>query len=229
MRLFIVIPAYNEQETLKKAMQGIKKEVPSAEIIVVDDGSIDRTYDIAVNEKVMVCRHLINRGLGASLATGITCALEEGADIVVTFDADLQHDPKDILALVEPIKKGRADAVIGSRFLNKKDIEDMPLVKKIGNSFLTFFTNSLGHLSISDSQSGLRAFTRKAAERLIIICDRYEVSSEILMILGRNDFRITEVPMRAIYDERSMKKGTTIQSGVQIVIGLLMKRLRIKR
>lgn len=229
MRLFIVIPAYNEQETLQKAMQGIKKEVPSAEIVVVDDGSNDNTYDIAVNEKVMVCRHLINRGLGASLATGITCALEEGADIVVTFDADLQHDPKDILALVEPIKKGRADAVIGSRFLNKKDIEDMPLVKKIGNSFLTFFTNSLGHLSISDSQSGLRAFTRKAAERLIIICDRYEVSSEILMILGRNDFRITEVPMRAIYDERSMKKGTTIQSGVQIVIGLLMKRLRIKR
>ncbi len=229
MRLFIVIPAYNEEETIERAIEGVRKTVPSAGIIVVDDGSKDNTYDIALNEKVTVCRHLINRGLGAALATGITCALEEGADVVVTFDADLQHDPQDIRRLIEPIEKGTADAVIGSRFLSKKDIANMPLVKRIGNSFLTLFTNTLGHVSISDSQSGLRAFNRKAAERLIIICDRYEVSSEIIMILGRNKFRVTEIAMKAIYDERSIKKGTTIMSGIQITIGLLMKKLRIKR
>lgn len=229
MHLIVVIPAYNEEETLKKVIDSVKKAVPSAGIVVVDDGSKDRTYGIAVAEKVIVCRHLINRGLGASLATGITCALEEGADIIVTFDADLQHDAGDISRLIKPIQEGRADAVIGSRFLNKEDLARMPLVKKLGNSFLTFSTNKLGDLAISDSQSGLRAFNRKAAERLIIICDRYEVSSEILMILGRNNFRISEIPMKALYDERSIRKGTTIRSGVQIIAGLMLKKVGLKR
>ncbi len=229
MRLIVVIPAYNEEETLKRVLDSVKKAVPSIPIIVVDDGSRDRTYEVAVAEKVIVCRHLINRGLGASLATGITCALEEGADIIVTFDADLQHDAEDIKRLVKPIQDGLADAVIGSRFLNPDDLARMPLVKKLGNSFLTFFTNLIGNLAISDSQSGLRAFNRRAAERLIIICDRYEVSSEILMILGRNDFRISEIPMKAVYDERSIRKGTTIRSGIQIVLGLLLKKIGLKR
>jgi len=229
MRLLVVIPAYNEEETLKRVLESVKKAAPSAGIVVVDDGSRDRTYEIALSEDAIVCRHLINRGLGASLATGITCALDEGADIIVTFDADLQHDAGDIKRLVKPIQEGRADAVIGSRFLNPDDLARMPLVKKLGNSFLTFFTNLLGNLSISDSQSGLRAFNRRAAERLIIICDRYEVSSEILMMLGRNDFRISEIPMKALYDARSIKKGTTIRSGIQIVLGLVMKKIGIKR
>ena len=229
MHLIVVIPAYNEEETLKKVLDSVKKAAPSAGIVVVDDGSKDRTYSIAAAEKAIVCRHLINRGLGASLATGITCALEEGADIIVTFDADLQHDAEDINRLIKPIRENSSDAVIGSRFLNKEDLARMPLVKKLGNSFLTFFTNKLGDLAISDSQSGLRAFNRRAAERLIIICDRYEVSSEILMILGRNNFRITEIPMKALYDERSIRKGTTIRSGIQIIVGLMLKKVGLKR
>lgn len=228
-KLFVVVPAYNEGETIGRVLAGIMRTVPEAGIIVVDDGSRDNTREVAEKEGAAVCTHIINRGLGAALGTGIRCALLEGADVIVTFDADLQHDPRDINRLVSPITAKKADVVIGSRFLRKEDLKRMPLVKKVGNSLLTAFTNVISGTEITDSQSGLRAFNRKAADRLTIICDRYEVSSEIIAILGLNKFKIVEIPIKALYNKRSIEKGTNIHSGIQIAAGITAKLLGLKK
>ncbi|MFH1786631.1 MAG: glycosyltransferase family 2 protein [archaeon] len=227
--LAIVIPAYNEEASLEAVLNDLKRQVRSAEIIVVDDGSKDKTSQIAKKIGATVCRHVVNRGLGAALATGIQCAIGEGADIIVTFDADLQHEPKDIFRLIKPIQDGTADVVLGSRFLVKRHILLMPHIKRLGNWALTWITNVLAGTNITDSQCGLRAFDRKAAKRLMILCDRYEVSSEIVHELGRHRLKVVEVPIKAIYDERSKIKGTNIGSGFQIFFGLLMKRWGLKR
>lgn len=228
-KLYVVVPAYNEAETIGTVLSGIRKTVPKANVIVVDDGSRDRTCAEAGRNGAEVCTHVINRGLGAALGTGIACALQEGADIIVTFDADLQHDPNDINRMVSPILEKKADVVIGSRFMKKEDLKRMPFVKKVGNSLLTAFTNAVSGTRITDSQSGLRAFDRRAAERLTIICDRYEVSSEIIAILGLNKFKIEEIPIKAIYNKRSIAKGTTISSGIQIAAGITAKILGLKK
>ncbi|MFH1424474.1 MAG: glycosyltransferase family 2 protein [archaeon] len=226
-KLAFVIPAYNEEKTLGLTLDDVKKNFPKAEIFVVDDGSADKTREIAKSKKVHVLQHVINRGLGAALGTGIIAAIAYKADYIVTFDADLQHTGKDVNRLIEPLKKGKADVSLGSRFLDKKDLEMMPAVKRIGNSTLTGITNILAGTKVTDSQSGLRGFTRQAAEKLMIICDKYEVSSEIIYELGKKHLRIVEVPIKAIYYD--VKKGTTIKSGVHIAWSMVLKKIGVKR
>ena len=113
----IVIPAYNEERTIVEVIRGLKQH-GFARLIVVDDGSSDRTGELACQEGVILLRHILNRGLGGALGTGISAALRLGAELIVTFDADGQHDPDDIARLLEPIERGEADVVIGSRMLD---------------------------------------------------------------------------------------------------------------
>lgn len=223
----IVIPAYNEEKTIRTVLSNIKTTGVGSEIIVVDDGSEDKTYELALEEGVFVLRHLINRGLGAAIITGIMAALQTDADIIVTFDADLQHDPNDIEALVKPIINDEADVTIGSRFLHKDSYKEMPFQKVIGNKLLDFFTSLIAGRKISDSQSGLRAFKRESLEGLDIVCDRYAVSSELIVELSKRDLRTIEVPIRARYLQK--KRGTTVISGIGIFFDLLLKKIRLKR
>ncbi len=229
-KLAFVIPAYNEEVSIAQTLREIKRDFPKSEIFVVNDGSKDKTRELAKKEGVHVLTHVINRGLGASLATGIKGALQKSsAGIIITFDADLQHTPADVKKLVKPILNNEADAVIGSRFLSREDLEMMPFTKKVGNYFLTGITNFFSNSRITDSQSGLRALNRKAAGKIQIASDRYEVSSEIIHELEGHRMRIKEVPMKAIYDKRSAAKGTNIKSGVHILFGILSKKIGLKR
>jgi glycosyltransferase involved in cell wall biosynthesis len=229
MKVVIVMPAYNEEKTIKQSLQSLNSGFPGANVVVVNDGSSDKTEEIALKEGAFVASHIINRGLGATLATGINSAIRKNADIIVTFDADLQHSGRDIKNLIEPIQKKRANAVIGSRFLRTEDLEMMPPVTKFGNWFLTGFTNLLAGTKVTDSQSGLRAFDKKAAKVISIVCDRYDVSSEIVYELGRCGMKIEEVPIKALYDERSKRKGTNVREGVKIMHGILLKRLWLRK
>src|SRR3989344_8148116 len=131
MKLIVIIPAYNEEKTIKEVIRSLKEKGYN-DIIVLDDGSKDSTYELASKEKVKVYRHMINRGLGGALNTGITAALKEGADFMITFDADGQHSVDDIPKMIEPLKNGY-DVTIGNR-INEK----MPFVRKIGNIGLDF-------------------------------------------------------------------------------------------
>ena len=137
-RSIIVIPAYNEERSIIAVIRGLKQQ-GFARLIVVDDGSSDRTSELARQEGVILLRHILNRGLGGALGTGISAALRLGAELIVTFDADGQHDPNDIGRLLEPIENGEADVVIGSRML---DPIGMPYPRRLAN-----WTANRRHLS----------------------------------------------------------------------------------
>ena len=123
MKTYVVIPAYNEEQKIGEIIKDVQKMCSS--VIVVDDGSADATYEVARREGAIVLRHLVNRGQGAALQTGITYALRNGADSIVTFDADGQHDTDDIERLIEPILQREADVVLGSRFLELRITESI--------------------------------------------------------------------------------------------------------
>jgi len=221
-KIVVVIPVYNEEKTIGKVIQNLKKEDYN-NIIVVDDGSTDRTYDIVKKEGVSLYRHIINRGLGGALNTGITAALNEGADIIVTFDADLQHDVNDIKKLLYYIEHGY-DVAIGNR-LTKGLNKGMPFIRRIGIRGLDFITYLLFGAYVCDSQSGLRMFNKEAAFKLDIRTNRMEVSSEIIKEIKRNKLKLKEVPIKAIYTDYSLSKGNTVWNGFGIVFKLLLRRI----
>jgi len=223
----IIIPAYNEEKTIQKVLTDIKKTDLDSKIFVVDDGSEDNTYEVAFIEGVYVLRHPVNRGVGAALVTGILAALQTDAEIFVTFDADLQHDPIDITTLINPIINDEAEATIGSRFLQKESREEMPFGKVLGNKILSFFTSLLAGGKTTDSQSGLRAFKREVFEKINLICDRYSIASELIVELSRKGLKTVEVPIMARYPEKN--RGTNIFSGISIFFDLIMKKIKLKR
>lgn len=221
MKTFIVVPAYNEMKTIVSVIRGLKKE-GCKNIIVVDDCSTDETYKLASKEKVILLHHVINRGLGGALGTGIRAALEEGAEIIVTFDSDGQHNPKDIKRVTAQIIKGNADAVIGSRLLDTKGMPWYRVVQNFIGNIVTYF---LFRVWTTDSQSGLRAFSRKAAEKIRIKTNRMEVSSEIIGEIGRNGLRFAEVPIKPIYTEYSLSKGQSLLVGIKTVLKLVLRKI----
>ena len=224
MKLSIVIPAYNEASTIGKVVQQVMSlELPDIqkEVIVVDDGSCDQTGEIARSKGAVVVRHFINRGLGGALGTGIEAALCWAADVVVTFDADGQHSADDITQVIQPVLMDRADVVIGSRML---EAGRMPWERRVANRLANFITSILLGIRTTDSQSGLRAFSRLAAEQIRITANYYEVSTEICGEIERHHLRLTEVPIRSIYTEYSLSKGQGFGVGLKTLFRLLLFR-----
>lgn len=221
MRIFVVMPAYNEESTIAGVMEELFKR--GFNLVVVDDGSSDETYNAAENagrthgDQFHLYKHLLNRGLGGALRTGIEASLIHNADVVVTFDADGQHDPDDIMKVCRPIMDGEADVVIGVR-----DFEHMPGSKKFGNTVMNLITWIFYGMKVNDSQSGLRAFKREAAMILEINARDYGVSSEIVGEIKRHKLRLKEVPMKTIYTDYSMTKGTNLKVGLRILGKLMM-------
>lgn len=212
------MPAYNEETKIGRVIEKLKEHGYN-DIIVVDDGSTDNTYNVAEEKNVIVLHHMINRGLGGALSTGITAALEENADVIVTFDSDGQHNARDIKKLLYYLDNGY-DAVIGNR-INEK----MPFLRRIGNRGLDMITYLLFGAYVHDSQSGLRGFTRKAASLIEIKTNRMEVSSEIIAEIGKNKLKLKEVPITTIYTEYSLSKGNTVWNGFRIAFKLFLKRI----
>jgi len=219
MKTAVVVPAYNEGKVIGSVISDLKKS-GYVHIIVVDDGSADETFRQAKQANVLVFRHKINRGKGAALKTGIEAAKRIGADIVVTFDGDGQHDPNDIDKMIDKIEEGY-DVVLGSRYLLKQHI---PCVRRIGNALADIFTFLLYGIWVTDSQSGLRAYTRKAFDIIDTTSDRYEVESEALRDIKRYNLSYTEVPMHVRYTKYSLTKTTrqSIWSGMLTMMRLLI-------
>lgn len=222
--IYVVMPAYNESKTIKKVIEDLKRR--NLNMVIIDDGSHDKTYKIAKDSisnsyNDSIYRHVINRGLGAALETGIKAALAKGADIIVTFDADGQHDPDDIIPTCKPIIEGKADVVIGTR-----NFEEMPGSKKFGNIVMNMITRTFYGIHVNDSQSGLRAFNRKAAEVLDLYSRGYGVSSEIIGEIKKYDLKVEEVPIKTIYTDYSMSKGTDLKVGLKILAKLIIDLLK---
>lgn len=220
MRIFVVIPAYNEAAVIGQVLRQTLAVTTNA--VVIDDGSRDQTAALANEHGVKVLSHAINRGLGASLATGISFALGQGADVIVTLDADGQHQPSDIPRLVQPIIKNQADVVIGSRLL---DAHGMPWHRQLNNRVANFITWVLFGLKVTDSQSGYRLFSRAAAAKLELKTNRMEISSEIIQEIKRHNLRLMELPIKAVYTDYSLSKGQNFIVGLKTFSKLLLKRL----
>ena len=172
--------------------------------------------------RVVLLRHGINRGLGGALGTGLAYARQHVADYVITFDADGQHAPEDIEGVLAPLVAGKAEAVIGSRLLAPKG---MPWYRVVGNWGLNVFTFLIFGMWTTDSQSGLRGFSRSAMEQIEIRMDRMEVSSEFIKEIRRCRLRFAEVPIRAIYSDYSLAKGQRSVNGFNILLRLVLHRL----
>jgi len=212
MDVWIVMPAYNEERTIGDVLDALRREGYS-KVIVVDDGSTDRTAKRARSKGAVVVSHPRNMGLGAALRSGLEAARKRGADRVVTFDADGQHDPKAVRRLLDALKG--VDIAIGVR-----QHLGIPLHKRVGNFGLNFITYLFSGV-LTDSQSGSRAFNRKALERIKIKSNRYEVSSEIIIQARKLGLKVGEVQVKCFYTTYSKARGTTIASGVRIFWGLI--------
>lgn len=223
MKLIALIRAYNEEKSIGQVIDKVRKYVD--EIIVVDDASTDETYRRAREKGARLFQHAVNQGPGAALATGLKAALSEGADIAVLLDADDQHDPSEIPNLIKPILEGSADTVTGSRFLQ---FQKMPLFRRIGNHFFNFITFLLFGIWSSDTQSGFRAFNRKAMENLKIKTGGMEVASELMAEIKRCKLRLKEVPIKAIYTSYSMSKGQGFSVGLKTLVKIFIYKLNKK-
>ena len=198
----IVIPVHNEAEVIGEVLTETRA-AGDYTVIVVDDGSKDDSFVQASLHDALVLRHRINRGKGAAVKTGIMAANLLESDIVVTMDGDGQHDPVDIKALVAPILENQADAVLGSRTLNRGE---MPVMKKIANYFGNFFTWLFYGIWVSDSQSGFRAYSKYAALIIDTKADKYEYDSKVIREIKTNRLRFAEVPVTTKYTEYSKGK-----------------------
>lgn len=215
-----VIPAYNEEKTVAEAVTGALGIADR--VLVVDDGSDDRTAERAEAAGATVVRHALNRGLGGALGTGIEGALRLGADAILTMDADGQHRPEDAKRVLDRLREGDADFVIGSRMLSP---EGMPFHRRLANRIGNLLTWALFGLAVSDSQSGLRAMTREAAMKIELKTDRMEVSSEFVKEIKEKKLRLAEVPIKAVYTDYSLSKGQSFLTGLRTAAKLILRRL----
>ena len=197
MNITVGIPAYNEEKNIASIIVKLKKIVDT--IIVCNDGSNDSTSEIAKNLGVIVIDHSKNLGYGAGIHSIFRKAREINSDVLVTIDADGQHRIEDIKKVVEPIEKGEADLIIGSRFLDTTQ-KQIPEYRKIGIKLITKVTNSSLKNKITDSQSGFRAYSKNVVSKLNVSDIGMGISTEILIKSSALGFRIAEVPITVLYD-----------------------------
>lgn len=208
-------------KTLPKNIKGITQK----EVIVIDDGSKDQTLKIAKKLGVTVISHHINRGLGGALGTGFEYAKKNNFDALITFDADGQHDPTDMAPVLKPIIENKADFSIGSRLMNPAG---MPWYRIIGIWGLNIFTLLFFWVWTSDSQSGLRAFSKKAIEEITIKSNKMEVSSEFFNEAQVHNLKVIEIPIKSIYTKYSLAKGQKNSNGFKIIWRMIYRRFFAK-
>ncbi len=214
--IVVVIPAFNEVRFIGSVV--LKTLEHSDEVIVVDDGSRDGTPEIAELAGARVIRHQKNLGKGVALNTGFDLVRREYHPLaIVTLDADWQHSPEDLPAVAGPILSGQADLVIGSRYLQKTS--DVPLQRIVGHWGFNMLVNTVSGTSITDSQSGYRAFSPRALECMAFSSSNFSVEFEMQFWAADYDLRVTEVPITICYQDKA--KRSVIGHGLSVLNGIL--------
>ena len=221
-RVMVIVPAYNEGSVIQATVHLLLDA--GYEVVVVDDGSQDET--VAVRElSVVYIRHAVNLGQGAALQTGMTYAYRAGADIAVHFDADGQHDWRQIDRLLAPILDGSADVVFGSRFLRKEDAAQVPWKKRILLRGAILVSWLLTGIRLSDTHNGLRALSRRALEQVHLQENGFAHATEILQRVRECRLRLVEVPITVSYTDYSIRKGQPISNSIEVLFDLILSRL----
>lgn len=214
-KLFVVIPAHNESERILDVINKVKKYTNN--IIVVDDGSTDNTFNIVTNLNVKLLKHIVNLGKGSALRTGCDYAIKLGAEQIIVLDADGQHKPEDIPMFIKALEG--YDIVFGSRTMNN----NMPLILKMGNKFISLLILFLYNVKLFDTQSGYRAFTNNAYKKIRWNANDYSMESEMIANVGKYKLKYNEIIIDTIYHDKY--KGTTAIDGVKVVSNLLWWKL----
>jgi glycosyltransferase involved in cell wall biosynthesis len=224
MNVFIIIASYNEQASTVLTIAKLFTH-GFYNIVLVDDGSLEPLTIKSLSQKVLLIKHPINLGQGAALQTGVEVAKKHGADIVVHFDADGQHEASDIAPLIQPLLENRADVVLGSRFMEgaKSNISfGRKLFLQIARIVNFFFTG----LWLSDAHNGLRALNKAALQKIVLTENRMAHASEILSLIKKHQLRWCEVPVNILYTNYSKQKGQKPVNAIHIFFDLLLKKLK---
>lgn len=194
MKTCVVIPTYNESKTIGDIIKRILAQ--NLEVVVIDDGSKDHTAKIAQEKGAAVIRNLRNEGKGASLIKGFDYALKENFDAVITMDGDGQHLPEYASSFIEEAKRCPGTLLIGNRMLNP---QGMPFIRRLTNSFMSWFLSLIIGQKIADTQCGFRLIKKEILSKLQLKASRYEIETEILIRSSRLGYRIKSIPIDTIY------------------------------
>lgn len=212
MKLVVIVPAYNEEKTIGELILGIPRKISGfdkIEVLVIDDGSQDKTVDFAMNAGAdKIVSHPTNLGMGETFMTGVRNCIAMGADVMVIIDADLQFDPNDIPKLTVPIINNQLDVALGSRWLNQK-VQGIPTRKLIGNKMFTKLISFLAGQKFTDTQSGYVAYSKEALMNLTVV-NQFNFSQEAILDLKFKGFRLGEIPVSVRYFEE--RKSRIVKS-----------------
>lgn len=196
MKVCIVIPAYNESRNIQRIINEINKLKLDLKIIVVDDGSTDETLNLAKDFCAICIANKKNLGKGSSLIKGFDYALNEGFDLIITMDGDMQHLPSDIPNFLDFYQQSKCDILVGNRMLNTKN---MPILRLLTNWIMSIFISSLCKQNIPDTQCGFRLINKEALKKIDFETKRYEIESELLIKAAKKGFRIKSIPINTVY------------------------------
>ncbi|MCD6229154.1 MAG: glycosyltransferase family 2 protein [Candidatus Omnitrophica bacterium] len=212
MKVWVLIPAYNEEDTLGQILEELKKK--SLSVLVVDDGSWDNTSRVAEDKRVVVIRNKRNFGKGLSIKRGIRYLLDkEDFDYLITMDADNQHSPQDLEKFLEEAKKGET-FIIGNRM---DEPRGMPKIRVFTNKLMSWFISKMVKQKIPDTQCGFRLIKRDILEKINIETDKYQIESEILIKAAKRGVRIKSIPIKSIYFKNAKSKINPIMDTIRFL------------
>lgn len=216
MKVIIGIPAFNEENNIGPIVVKLKKKYDH--VVVCDDGSSDMTQTIASSLGAIVVRHEKNLGYGAAIKTIFNESKKIDADVLVTFDADGQHQISEIDTVLKPLSDNKTDIVIGSRFLGTT--KNLPKYRKFGIKTITGLTNTMTGSNLSDAQSGFRAYSKKALNEISLTDSGMGISTEILIKCAKKNMKITEVPITISYENNSHSKEP-LSHGASVIVSTI--------
>ena len=217
---YVVLPAYNEATRIRPVLEDIASK--GYNMVVVNDGSSDNTLEVIKQvkkefpEKIHIFSLMINRGVGIATQTGFEAVLRFNPKYVVSMDSDGQHSADDLDEIIKPLVTGEAEAVIGVR-----PFEDMPKTRSFANSVMNFLTKIFYRVDVSDSQTGFRAITVDALDKISINATGYLISSEFIREINDNNIPFAEVPIQTIYTPETQAKGTNVSVALKILLQMI--------
>jgi len=224
--LYFVIPAYNEAQVIGEVIENLF-ENGFKNIVVVNDGSKDHTKEVVSRYQVVLLNHIINRGQGAALRTGIEFASKQDeCKYIVTYDADGQHRLEDVESMLKTISSQNLDIILGSRFI-KNENENMPLGRWIMLKFATLFLGFVYGLNFTDAHNGLRLFKKECASKILPTIDNFVHASEIPYLIKKNRLNYTEIPVKIKYTNYSIGKGQKTSNFLRVGKYTLLHKLQM--